>query len=303
MELRQIIYFMEVKKTGKVSIAADNLYVTQPTITTSIKKLEQEFNIKLFERNHNGLELTEAGKTFDKHAIRILNEINKTYTDMEMLEAGNNVPLQINIPAVSCGMFYPLIYNDFAITYPNINIQINDTFSYESIRRVVDEETELGICIYNKEFSEDLNFIEFAQGEIMLLVQDGGTLSKCATLSLNSLSDQLWIFNRRINSRQTATEITVLESFKRLGLDIPRIQYIEDHHTITTTVAMGGGIYPYPNTSEKNPFDGYPGITSKKIEENIDYKIGLVYKRGKQLSASAKQFIMWYKELKKKLNK
>lgn len=303
MELRQLTYFLEVAKTGKVSVAADNLYVTQPTVTTSIKNLEQELNAKLFDRNHDGLILTEAGKVFHPHAVKILGEVEKAKENMALLQPGMIKPLEISIPAISGGMIYPLIYNQFKKDFPGINIVINDTFSHESIRRVVEDEHEIGFCIYNNEYADKLNFLEFAQGEIMILIQANGKFAEYDAIPLKELIDELWLLNRRTNSNQTATELIVLENIKNKQLEIPKIKYIEDHHTIITTVAMGVGIYPYPNTSHRNPFVDYPGVASKRIEDGIFYKVGLIYKKGKRLSKSAEQFIAWYKDIMKGLGR
>lgn len=297
MELRQITYFLEIMKTGKLSEAAENLYVTQPAITTSIKNLENELEVKLFDRDHSGFTPTEAGLIFAEHASKIVKEIDKAVKNLSNYKNGIDRTMEINIPAVSCGTIYPLIYRNFKEKHPGINFVINDIYSSESIKKVINDDAEFGFCIYRDEYKDILNFVEVDKGEISLLVQKNGPFSNYTSVPLANLSDTLWILNRRTNSSQTATELAVLDYFKKSGLDVPKIKYIEDHHTIINTISMGIGVYPYPNTSNNDPFGYYQDVESKRIDNGLFYRVGLVYKKSKKLSRSAQTFITWVKEI------
>ena len=77
MELRVLRYFLEAARLGNVSRAADNLCVTQPTVSRQLKELEEELGEKLFERTNYAIRLTPAGegggagrKAFRAHELR-----------------------------------------------------------------------------------------------------------------------------------------------------------------------------------------------------------------------------------------
>jgi DNA-binding transcriptional LysR family regulator len=72
MQLRQIRYVLELYKCGSFSKAAQNLYVTQPTLSQQIQSLEKELNLKLFVRNSRGITLTDAGDEFVSYAQNII---------------------------------------------------------------------------------------------------------------------------------------------------------------------------------------------------------------------------------------
>lgn len=61
MEIRQLKYFLAIAETRNYSRAAKSLFVTQPTLTLSMQKLEKEFDTKLFHQSNDGLQLTDAG--------------------------------------------------------------------------------------------------------------------------------------------------------------------------------------------------------------------------------------------------
>lgn len=74
MTIEQLYHFIEVCRYQSITKAADNLYVTRQSISTSIKKLETEFDVTLFTRVSSGVMLTNAGQILYNHAINILNE-------------------------------------------------------------------------------------------------------------------------------------------------------------------------------------------------------------------------------------
>ncbi|AEM78504.1 transcriptional regulator, LysR family [Thermoanaerobacter wiegelii Rt8.B1] len=71
MNLRQLKIFLTVCESGSMSKAAKKLYMTQPSISQTISELEQELNVKLFERMNKKLLLTYAGEVLKEYAKRI----------------------------------------------------------------------------------------------------------------------------------------------------------------------------------------------------------------------------------------
>ena len=69
MELRQLEYFREIASTGSINEAARHLNMSQPPLSYQIRQLENELNVKLFDRTSKGVTLTEAGK--DRKSTRL----------------------------------------------------------------------------------------------------------------------------------------------------------------------------------------------------------------------------------------
>lgn len=106
MTLNQLKYFCTACRTRSITKASEELFVTQPTISIAIKDLEAEFNIILFARNGNHLELTSAGETFYEKAKDLLK--HSTEMQNEFLKLGNRVPvLKIGIPPMFSTIFFP----------------------------------------------------------------------------------------------------------------------------------------------------------------------------------------------------
>ena len=72
MEIRNLEYFLEVARTKSFTKAAQNLFITQPTISRMIKNLEDELEVELFERLGKGVELTDAARRAAAAQARML---------------------------------------------------------------------------------------------------------------------------------------------------------------------------------------------------------------------------------------
>ena len=86
MDLYQIRYFLKIAEVGSFTKAAEQLYVSQPSLSAGIKKLEQELDVTLFERGGRGILLTPAGRLFQERSQAILAEYQSVRQDLENLK-------------------------------------------------------------------------------------------------------------------------------------------------------------------------------------------------------------------------
>ena len=92
--------FLEVYRTCHFGKAADNLFVTQSTVSARIRQLEDELGVQLFNRDRNNIQLTKAGRKFLRHAESILNVWSRAHLDINIREEGK-IPLIIGaIPSL-----------------------------------------------------------------------------------------------------------------------------------------------------------------------------------------------------------
>ena len=73
MQLRQLEYVIKIAECGSITHAAEQLFISQPSLTKSIFQLENEYGIQIFIRKKRGVELTEDGKDFIRYAKAVLN--------------------------------------------------------------------------------------------------------------------------------------------------------------------------------------------------------------------------------------
>ncbi|AFY38590.1 transcriptional regulator, LysR family [[Leptolyngbya] sp. PCC 7376] len=122
MDLYQIHYFLAIAEVGSFTKAAEQLYVSQPSLSAGIKKLEQDLDVQLFERVGRGVLLTSAGRLFQEKAQSILAEYKAIRQDLEQLK---------DAPTLRIATLHTLradsltqIVGRFHEQYPNVAIEI-----------------------------------------------------------------------------------------------------------------------------------------------------------------------------------
>ncbi|QHQ63411.1 LysR family transcriptional regulator [Anaerocolumna sedimenticola] len=123
MEIKQLKTFLTLAKTGNFSYASELLGYAQPTVTTHIRLLETEFNVKLFERLGHRTKLTPEGERLLYYAENILkfsSEAVSAFSDYET--TGGKIIIGANESFSAVRL--PLVLKNFIQKYPNINISL-----------------------------------------------------------------------------------------------------------------------------------------------------------------------------------
>lgn len=97
MNITELRYLVAIRKFGSVSAAAKQLYVAQPNMSKALKNLEEEYNIRLFERSSTGMIPTERGQRFIDRAQKALEEIDRLDADARH-QQGSYTELRVVIP-------------------------------------------------------------------------------------------------------------------------------------------------------------------------------------------------------------
>lgn len=121
MELYQLEQFVAIAETGSMGKAAQQLYLSRAAISQNLKRLEQEMDCTLFEREHNRLTITPYGEIFLEHAKRILAELVETHEDIAAEKLAHDSVVRI-------GHFsMPLCYSrmpSLARSFPSCNFVV-----------------------------------------------------------------------------------------------------------------------------------------------------------------------------------
>ncbi len=295
MELKQLEFFLAVCQTRQISAAASQLYVTQPAITMSIRRLEKELGARLYYFSRNELKLTPAGEMLYKCAEKVILTTKQFQRDLSMLNEDTTGILEIHIPGIACAGIYPLLYNDFVKAFPTISLRVKDALSPEVVNSVLSGETELGFCIEPKDRLFPLEFKKYVKCEMALLVPDGSALAKKDEVYLSDLMSERILFCYR-GQEITFIERLITDLFRQNGIKMPAPMYIEDNHILTKLVSTGLGIYPFANSAAK-PFDNIENTTVKPLKGMESFWAGLVYSKERPLSSPAQAFVDWFSRL------
>lgn len=145
MKIEQIRQVLRIYQSGSINKAAQNLFLSQPYISNSLKSLERELQQKIFIRSYNGIQLTEFGKIFIQNAQGLLKYADQIeYAAKDFSSA--QIPLSFSV-SVSYLLFAQAVFRNLMEQHENaaVNFRYNQTSVSEILMDVYDRSVELGL--------------------------------------------------------------------------------------------------------------------------------------------------------------
>ena len=146
MTITQLQYVLAVAEHQNFTLAAEKSFVTQPTLSMQVQKLEDELDVQIFDRSKKPISITEVGKKIVAQAKNIVNEAEriKDIVDQEKGYIGGEFSLGI-IPTVMPTLL-PMFLKTFINKYPKVNLIIKEQSTENLIRNIQDGHLDAGIA-------------------------------------------------------------------------------------------------------------------------------------------------------------
>ena len=217
MLLSQVEAFLTVAERRSVSAASAALYVTQPALTTRIKKLERELGVELFTRTPRGMRLTAEGRAFRPHAQRALQELAEGRELLRELREGRVGELLVGAaPAISTYVL-PLVLRRFQAEFPNVHLIVRTGHSEEVLELVLREQVQIGLV---RELPHPaVESVPLYEDEIVLVVHPGHRFAEpsASSIVVHELGEErLILFDR------TSSYFVLTSTFFREAGVVPR---------------------------------------------------------------------------------
>jgi len=143
MNTRQLTYFLEIVKQRNMNKAAEALYVSQPSISQYLSRLEQDLGTPLFHRQKGNMTLTPAGKLYKEYAENVIGlEINLKRSITALAEVRS---IRVGINSIWCNILMATITPQFKAAYPGIAIEISEGNHKLLKRMVADDEVDMAV--------------------------------------------------------------------------------------------------------------------------------------------------------------
>ncbi len=218
MTITQLQYVLAVAEHRNFTLAAEKCFVTQPTLSMQIQKIEEELNVLLFDRSKKPIQLTEIGQKIVNQAKNVVNEAGKIKDIVEYQKGFIGGEFRLGIIPTIMPTLLPMFLNNFIKKYPKVNLIIEELNTDEIIIRLknghldaaiaatpLEDEKIKEIVLYfepfvayipdNNEMSQK-NEIEISDLNLntLLLLQDGhcfrdGILNLCKNQNLPASSN------------------------------------------------------------------------------------------------------------------
>ena len=95
MDIKQLMYFISIVEHHSFSDAAKSLFITQPTLSQTVKKLEQEFNTRLFVHSSNKQQLTTSGQLLYEEGKILIKQFEQLTQQMHQLQMTSKNPFEL----------------------------------------------------------------------------------------------------------------------------------------------------------------------------------------------------------------
>ena len=189
MTIRHLKIFIAVVETGKMSTAADQYYISQPTVSQAIKELEEHYGVLLFERVCKKLYITEAGKNLLTYARMAVNQFDELEDNMLK---GFSEKLRIGATITVGACIMPELINQYKKVKPQVETfaYINNTKSIEE--KLLKSELDIGI-VEGKIKNQDLVVTPVINDYLVIVCSKKHRLSGCGDISIKDLEGEPFV--------------------------------------------------------------------------------------------------------------
>ncbi|MEM9529353.1 MAG: LysR family transcriptional regulator [Pseudomonadota bacterium] len=213
MDLRQLRHFVAVYERGNLSRAAEDINISQPALTRSIKTLEDELGVELLTRHARGTSGTEAGERFYHHAKSILAECSRARSDAALPDGELAGEVAIGIGALFASHIIDDTLASFCDRFPKVSVTVLQGFFEELVTLLELGQIELAFINFPLiDPPENIIFEPLYEVRASVLVAADHPLAAANdTPSLQALSEARWVIVNQPHSMEVFDALFVAD--------------------------------------------------------------------------------------------
>lgn len=284
--------FYSVAKNKSVTLAAKELYLTQPAVSIQIHLLEDDYGVKLFNRSGKGITTTEEGNLLFSYAEKILNLSDETDEALRQIKSLERGKVKIAAGRTIGAYYLPQLFESFTLKYPNIGIQMDIGSSSQVIEGILAFRNDIGF-IGTDYFNKNLVVIPFTKDRLVLITPPDHELTHKKVISYKDLSGQKMI----MREKGSGTRELIENELVNRKVSTETIMELGSNEAIKHAVEAGLGVSIISNNVIKREKDlGRVKILHFSNNQDIIMNIYIVYHKDKYLSPLLKSFLNIAKE-------
>jgi DNA-binding transcriptional LysR family regulator len=285
MDLFQLETFLAVAEEGGFSRAAKKLYRTQPAISQTIRKLEQEVGEALFDRASREGVLTDAGRVLQTYARRLLNvreEAHTALSDLRQLQFGR---LTIAANEFTCLYLLPLI-NEYRRLCPMVKVTVQRSLASRITDELVNHSVELGVLTFKPEDAL-VRSIAVYRDDVAFIVPPTHPLASYREISIRQLGAECFI----AHNVPSPYRARVIDTFKKKKIPLHMDVELPSIEAIKRFVGQRNGVALLPGICVQGEVERGELIALRVRELHFERKLRIVFRRNGSLSHAARAFL------------
>ena len=262
MNMKQALYFKTIAQYGTITAAAKQLYISQPSLSQTLRQIEDEVGTPLFDRSTSPFHLTYAGERYLKAVEAMLDIETRLKEEIESIRRDDGGRLRLGISVTRAMQVLPDVIPIFTKAYPNVTIELTEAASASLEGLLQKGQIDLALAAleaneaniaYELIEKESIGILAGKDSQLAQLVPSGTPISlemveKEAFVSLDTshssriIQDRLF---RRYNILpKILLETSSLEVARRVALKSGACMVLPDVYADEFVFNSGGAFYP-----------------------------------------------------------
>jgi len=297
LKFRHLVIILVIEQQGSLMRAAENLYVTQPALSRTLREAETAIGAPLFDRTRHGMIPTEAGRVALEHAGAIIGHVevlDRRVAEISSQQAGS---ISIGAHVTGANTIVPMAVGHLLTKYPHMNVTISEAPPSALIQQL--EQGSLDMLVgrmTDHESTAQLDLIPLYSESYRIVASARGSSFDPATITLETLVDRPWV----IPVKGTPLRDMWEKAFVQRELPLPR-QVVEcgSPAPTSTLIRQYGffGVLPESMVRDDERMEPIP----VKLSDDLD-RIGLMLMPERPLTVAAEMMLKAFHEQAQLLN-
>lgn len=290
MNIQSVEYFIQIADSKSYSVAAKKIYVAQSSLSTAVKKLEEELSVKLFNYDGKSLRLTMEGERFYELAkdfllsYQLFSESAKKITDDVF------GTINILLPIMISDIFFAEPIAEFQRRYPDVKINVTNRGGYQTQNLISVNEYDIGVTV-KPLIQNTFECIDIVQSSMVLAVHESHPLANRSQVTYEEL-----VYEKFLSYEEDSVLYQNLLSKTKEAGYVPQISLkAAETLLLLSLVEQGNGVLVVPECVV-----GYRKYSKIKVipikGEEDGYQLIMIYNKDKYLSTASQAFIDFIKE-------
>lgn len=275
MELRQLRQFVVLAETLNFHRAAERLHMAQPPLSTSVRKLEDELGVVLFNRDPRGLSITAAGQILLEHARRALRDVDELRRSATECATGEQGRLVLGFAGTSSYAVLPDLIPRFQELYPRVKLVLHESTTRELIVDLAQHTVDVALLRTPLFDACDAELLTVENDHFVLAVHPGNALARRNSITLADLNGQPLITYSR--EKVPGMHAVLMLAFRHAGITPKVVQEVVQVPTAIGLVESGLGMALVPSATARYALTTVKLLPITDLPRTLDIGIALAH--------------------------
>lgn len=194
---RELNAFLNVARLGSVGAAATALSLTQPAVSRTLRKLEQQLGVQLFLRHSTGMELTEFGQSLLPHAALLETGLHRALEEIDFLRGASKGIARVGILPSLVPDILPVVLHNMRVKLPGIQLHVVEAPNHQLTRALLRGEIDFAIAAVPPDLSVDIRVTALVNDEICIVARATHPIMSRKSPTQKELCEYPWALQER----------------------------------------------------------------------------------------------------------